>query len=355
MTFSQSKGVIGDGIVLGTFNFKPKTVTASARTSILLANGAVDSNSKTLSNTIVVVDGSAQSESAVDLTGDPFVVSLEPVKPALLKITCTTQPLSNGVFPASVSWTSPAGGVFSQFQVYLDDKLLQTLDAMATETDPFYINTGGSHPVRVVGLALDESVLATATCTLTTIFKPEVECSQVTVNDKVKNEIEWSIPGQDDPVDHFRITKNGALYKTVDGTVFSDEDSNPSVTGSDSYQVAGVIDQTGGTSIVGPAGSCTIDDPNPDTTDPPKSLSIAQVARQTGGPISIRLGWANGEAYSKVHVRIFIDGGANAYEEDLPGTSTAFIWTAIRQRAACRRRSTASASWASPPTSPVRK
>ncbi len=325
MAFTQnSRGIKGDGVVLGTFRFKPKSVTEAVRTSIFLAGGFDGPDGKKLVNSLILIDGQSQTASDVELEGEPFVVSLAPPPPPALAITdCAVGELDRGVFPARVVWTSPADALFSRFEVFLDGLLLQTLDALARQTLPFHINTGGSHQVRVRGFGLDGRPVATVECTLSTVFRTDVKCVQIEVNSKKRNQLTWSIPGE---VDLFRIAKNGALYKTVLGTVFSDEDSNPSESGADIYEISGVIEEAG-RSVVGPPGQCLVADPNPGRTEAPRDLSIStQFRSRPSDPIALRLRWTNSEAYESIRVRITNNAGATVHEEVVPGTATQAIF-----------------------------
>ncbi|MBI4584401.1 MAG: IPT/TIG domain-containing protein [Planctomycetes bacterium] len=321
MSLKNSLGSKGDGQELGTFIFLRRAVQSQVQTGISLAEGFKDNMGNEIGNFLTVPEGDAQLSLRADIEKEAFPVTVSPPPPpppANLVITeCQVLEMRDVDFQAAVGWESPAGKQYASFVIEIAGNHLATLAGAARRHEFSWTGTGAQN-VKVIGRADTLEVIASAECQLLPgIYKPIVTCEHDSVGKR--NLLSWSILGQ---VDWFRVYKNGSsqALATLPGNVFSAIDRNPTGTGGDSYEVAGMVGIR-----LGPKGQCQdgpVGDPTPTRTDPPQSLAIElQNRTAVDSPNVLKFRWTNSEGYDQILFKLFIEGQAQpVVSETLSGS-----------------------------------
>ena len=314
MAYDRSRGAAIDNVVLGTFRFRLPEVTEAITTTIELMSFETDGAS--FSNTVVQSDGQASVTVAAAVDGEPFLVLLEPPAPPDLEAACSVVFRGDASLDGEITWTSPAGLEFDDFQILVGGQVETTLPGTATS---YQFTTGliSTVPVLVRGLDANGASLATDECSVVGIHRPEVACAAITPS---QNRVTWTLHA----VDRFQVFRNGELVATLGGTTTQFIDDLASSAGSNVYEVAGFIED-----IEGPRGSCdAVGDPDVGVTLPPEIVSALLVDRvATDAPNALRINWTNGEGYDSLLVTIDrLDTGATVVSEELVGTATEYLF-----------------------------
>jgi hypothetical protein len=318
MSYRQStEGLPAGGLVLGAFRFRLPVVAQRVTTRIELA--AFESGGSSFENALRVKDGDAVAETAVEIEGGPITVVLEPPPPEALTAGCEVEERGDASLDGVVTWSSPAEIAFHEFEVRVGSEQTVTLPASVSE-HRFTTELTGVIPVSVRGLDEAGDEVAIATCQVTGIHRPSVECSEVAGAPARQNRISWMLH----VVERFALYKNGRFLATVGSSAREFTDTAPTPNAADSYEVAGVIGEE-----EGPRGLCgPIGDPDQSRTEPPVVTSLMLLSRPTAvEPNRLHLRWRNGEGYTGVRLSVErVDAARVVLMATLAGTQTEYTY-----------------------------
>jgi hypothetical protein len=290
----------GTDLSLGTFVLRPLAVSVPTTTLLALLQSADGSNDQTFETQVELVEGSERVPvtATADLT--EFTVVVKP--PLLSDVACEVGEIRVDDYDVTVSWTISAdeADLVGQFEI-LDgaESIMLITDRFARQfTVP--VDGTGNHTITLVVADSQGDELDRGECDVVSVrtFRPRVTCDFApTTGDRGNMTITWSVLGN---VTSYGVFKNGVEIRTISnvgGTEFVDFNGHVN----DFYEVEARFGAAGG-----PRSACP--DQNPTETLPPENLQIVLGERSsTADDYVVEASWNNREAYSQVHLDLFLE------------------------------------------------